>query len=404
MEPRKVIFVNRYFHPDHSATSQMVSDLAFALSQRGWDVEVITSRQRYDDASAALAARETIEGVRVIRVATSRFGRALLAGRAIDYATFYVTAFLALLSRLHRGTIVIAKTDPPLISFVAALASIIRRATLVNWTQDLFPDVAEALGVVRRGGVIARLAGRMRDVSLRRARMNVAIGERMADRIRAAGGAVTVQQNWAGSELQPVPRAGNELRRAWQAGERVIVAYSGNLGRAHEVETLAAAMHALAADDTIRFVIIGGGARLSSLRALTRGLTNVEFLPYQPRELLSQSLSAADVHLISLQPSLEGLIVPSKFYGIAAVGRPSIFIGARDGELGQIIEREHCGIVVDPGNDAALIAAIRRLARDSNEREAMGARALSLHRRELEAHLAFDNWERILTTLDARPR
>jgi colanic acid biosynthesis glycosyl transferase WcaI len=396
MEPRKVIFVNRYFHPDHSATSQMVSDLAFALARCGWNVEAIASRQRYDDAAAALPAREIVEGVRITRVATSRFGRAVLAGRAFDYATFYLTAFFALAARLHRGTIVIAKTDPPLISFVAAVAARLRGAHLVNWTQDLFPDVAEALGVVRKGGLLSRLAASMRDRSLRAASVNVAIGERMAARIRDLGGKVVVQQNWAGDALRPIARPDNELRRAWGVGDRFVVAYSGNFGRAHEVGTLAAAIRTLQHDDAIRFVVIGGGARLAALQERTRGVGNVLFLPYQPRELLSQSLSAADVHLISLQPSLEGLIVPSKFYGIAAVGRPSIFIGARDGELGRLIEEERCGIVVAQGDDAGLVAAIRVLAGDPVEREAMGRRAYALHERRLTPRMAFENWERIL--------
>src|SRR5437763_8117463 len=91
----KVIFVNRYFHPDHSATSQMVSDLAFHLASRGWNVGAITSRLRYDDTRGRLASRESLNGVDVRRVWSSRFGRAFLPGRAIDYATFYCSAFFA---------------------------------------------------------------------------------------------------------------------------------------------------------------------------------------------------------------------------------------------------------------------------------------------------------------------
>src|SRR3954470_2824798 len=144
---RRVLFVNRFFHPDHSATSQMLSDLSFHLAERGWNVEVITSRQRYDDASAKLPPREIVRGVDVRRVWSTRFGRGFLPGRAIDYATFYVSAFFALLRRGGRGATIVALTDPPLISVVAALAAMLRGAALVNWTQDLFPDVAEALGM-----------------------------------------------------------------------------------------------------------------------------------------------------------------------------------------------------------------------------------------------------------------
>src|SRR5437868_5027237 len=144
MPAHRIVFVNRFFHPDHSATSQMLSDLSFHLAERGRRVEVVTSRQRYDDADAKLPPRETVRGVEVRRIWSTRFGRGFLPGRAVDYATFYISAFLALLRRATRDSTIVALTDPPLISVVAALAAMLRGAKLINWTQDLFPEVAEA--------------------------------------------------------------------------------------------------------------------------------------------------------------------------------------------------------------------------------------------------------------------
>src|SRR5258708_38215746 len=126
MAARHLLFVNRYFHPDHSATSQMLSDLSFHLAERGWRVEVVTSRQRYDDSSANLPSRETVHGVEVRRVWSARFGRGVLPGRALDYATFYASAFLMLLRRAHRGSTIIALSHPPLIFVTAAFAGMLR--------------------------------------------------------------------------------------------------------------------------------------------------------------------------------------------------------------------------------------------------------------------------------------
>src|SRR5260221_10089473 len=168
----RVVIVNRYFFPDHSATSQMAGDLAFHLAGRGWSVEVVTSRQRYDDAAARLPKRETVDGVTIRRVWTSRFGRSFLPGRAMDYATFYLSALLAL-APAPRKAVVVAMTDPPLLSVVAAAAS--RR--VVNWVQDLFPEVAEGLGMVRHTSLLRRL----RDWSLRQAKANVVFTEWMAE-------------------------------------------------------------------------------------------------------------------------------------------------------------------------------------------------------------------------------
>lgn len=364
----RVVFVNRYFHPDLSATSQLLTDLTSHLAARGWDVGVITSRQLYDDPAARLASRERVGGVEVRRIATTRFGRAFLPLRAIDYLTFYAGAFRAI--RRERGALVVTLTDPPLISIVAALAS--RR--LVTWTQDLFPEVARALGVRT-----PPLLGRLRDWSLRRARVNVAIGEQMARRI---AGRTVVQHNWAGGALHPIPRP---------PSAPFTVAYSGNLGRAHDSETLLAAMRGL---PEVRFVMTGGGAQMERLRAAAP--ENVEFRPYAPRERLSESLSDADLHVVTLQPALEGLIVPSKFYGVLAVGRPVLYVGAEDGEVGRIIGENGCGVVVAPGDSGALIDAIRTLASDRERRLEMGVRARALYERRFDAPLALSHWETIL--------
>ena len=143
----RIIFINRYFHPDHSATSQILSDLAFALGKRGKLICVITSRQLYDAPEIRLPGRETISNVVVYRVWTSRFGQHNLVGRAIDYLTFYLSAAWTLWKVSRRGDIIVAKTDPPMLSVVTAPIARMRRANLVNWLQDLFPEVLEALDV-----------------------------------------------------------------------------------------------------------------------------------------------------------------------------------------------------------------------------------------------------------------
>jgi hypothetical protein len=135
----RVIFVNRYFFPDHSATSQILSDLTFHLAATGHDVHVITSRQRYDDARAALPDSENINGVQVHRMASTRFGRAALSGRALDYLAFYRSVRRRLRAIARAGDIVVAKTDPPLLSVALASIARQRRAHLVNWLQDIYP-------------------------------------------------------------------------------------------------------------------------------------------------------------------------------------------------------------------------------------------------------------------------
>jgi colanic acid biosynthesis glycosyl transferase WcaI len=379
----RVVFVNRYFHPDHSATSQIASDLAFHLASRGWDVAAVTGRQQYDNPAARLSG-ETVQGVRIVRVWSTRFGRSGLAGRAVDYLTFYLSAFLAILR--ERGAVIVAMTDPPLISVVCALAG--RR--LVNWIQDLFPEVASALGIRSPG-----LLRRMRDWSLRRARRNVVLGELMAARVPNA----VVIPNWADAGIRPVPSRENAVRQAWGLDRSFVVGYSGNFGRAHDFDTIIRAIGILGSVPQrdrlpIRFVFIGGGAKLEEVQSATGPLAM--FLPYQPRHMLADSLSAADVHLVTLEPALEGLIVPSKFYGVIAAGRPVIFIGSPEGELAGIIRRSGCGVVVASGDAEGLARTVRELAEDPERVSEMSERGLRLHRETYAREHAFAAWEQVL--------
>jgi len=402
----KLVFVNRYFHPDHSATSQLLSDLAFHLAGRGGrDVHVVASRQRYDEPQARLAPRERVDGVVVHRVWSTRFGRHWLPGRALDYATFYAAAALALWRLAARGDLIVAETDPPLVSVVAGAVARLTRARLVNWLQDVFPEVAAAAGLpVPLGGLLRRL----RNGSLRGAAANVAVGDRMAERMRAEGvpaASIHVIPNWAdGEAIRPLPHAQNALRREWGLADRFVVAYSGNLGRAHEYRTLLGAAERLRGEADIVFLFVGGGHLRRALEgeAAARGLGSLRFEPYQPRERLGECLGLADVHWISLLPQLEGLIVPSKVYGVLAAARPVLMVGNPDGEIGRLLRREGCGLTVPVGGDAELAEAILRLRARPDEREALGSRARAAFDARYAAAHACAAWNGLLARLSGR--
>jgi colanic acid biosynthesis glycosyl transferase WcaI len=360
----KIIFINRYYKPDHSATAQILTDLAEYLITEGKHVWIVTSRLSYDIPEIRFPDQEAMAGVKVIRVWTSSFGRSHLVGRAIDYLTFYLSAFFCLLRIVKRNDTVVAKTDPPLISVVAAVACKLKGASLINWIQDLFPEVAAALKVRFATGPFGKVLKALRNWSLRQAKLNVVIGELMKERLLKEGikvERITVIHNWVvGPEMRPIPRDENSLRKAWGLDGKFVVGYSGNLGRAHNYETMLAAVEALKDNEDIRFLFIGGGAGMDLLKqgVVEKQLNNVLFKPYQPLEKLSESLSAPDVHLITLQPELEGLIVPSKFYGVLAVERPIIFIGDENGEIGRTVINANIGRSTEAGNALKLTEAI----------------------------------------------
>jgi glycosyltransferase involved in cell wall biosynthesis len=404
---KKLIFVNRFFAPDESASSLMLTDLADALSGRGLRTHVVTSRLRSDDPSDRLPSDEVRGNIRVDRVFSSRFGRGNLAGRAIDYLTFYLFAAWRLARLLRHGDILVVKTDPPLLAAVAAPLARWRKARLVNWIQDLYPETAGALGIIPGNGGLFRWLQSVRDHTLRSAAANVVIGEQMAARIRERGvpaDRIAVIPNWAdGGAIGPLPDAENPLRREWFPEQAFVVAYSGNMGRAHELSAVLDAAQLLAAHrettagdrfPAIRFLFIGSGHQRDNLEdeVRCRGLDNVLFRPFQPRENLQRSLGAGDLHVVSLKPDLEGLILPSKLYGILAAGRPALFLGSADSEIARLLTRHDCGTRAPPDEPAAIRDAIVGYLEDPERLARQGRNARLLFDASFSLEQAVERW------------
>jgi colanic acid biosynthesis glycosyl transferase WcaI len=402
----RVIFVNRYFFPDHSATSQILSDLTFHLAAIGHEVHVITSRQRYDDPRAALPESENVNGAQVHRVASSRFGRAALSGRALDYLSFYRSVRRQLDTVARPGDMVIAKTDPPLLSLVLESTARNRGTYLVNWLQDIYPETAAVLGVpLIRGPALALLRG-LRNRSLRKTDATVVVGDLMARRIKGFGvpaARVHVIANWCDDEtIRPAAGTDNPLREAWHLSGKFVIGHSGNLGRAHDYETVLGAAERLRNEPRIVFLMIGGGKHFEELAKAVkaRGLENsFRFRPYQERAMLPHSLDVADAHWLSLHPALEGLIVPSKFYAIAAAGKPMLMIGDSEGEIGRLIRQHRCGTIIAPEDVATLTDTLRRWSGGSEAIIEMGGQARQMLDAQFTRRRALDQWSRLLAEL-----
>jgi colanic acid biosynthesis glycosyl transferase WcaI len=393
----RIVFINRYYRPDQSATSQLCSELTESLAEAGMEVIVITSRQLLDDPDADLKAREILSGVSVQRVWTSSFGRNRLLGRSFDYLSFYILATLRLLRITSRNTVVVAMTDPPLIGVLAAWVARVRGARHVNWLQDFFPEVAQRLGVLKSAQVNAILRV-PRNWSLRTAARNIAIGERMAVMVAGiTGHRPTVIPNWALEEGNAADAAG--LRATWKLEGKFVVGYSGNMGRAHRLDVLINAAALLQQDTHVMFLLVGDGAQRARLEARVRELRldNVQFQPFQPRERLRESLSLPDIHVVSLDSRLEGLIVPSKFVGVVALGKPVLWLGDTQGELGQMVRETGCGVVAN-GDDAGDVASVIR-SLDAQRLGAMSAAASLLWKWRFRRRQALDDWLTLLQSL-----
>jgi colanic acid biosynthesis glycosyl transferase WcaI len=394
----RFVFVNRFYWPDEPATAQLLTDLAEALAARGHSVSVIASHPGGDTPSA-----EQRRGVAIVRVRVTRLNRCGLLGKLADFTTFYVGCLIGLIVQVRPGDIVVALTDPPLLGAGVWLAARLRRSKVIHWAQDIYPEVAVALTGNRWLGVFAPL----RDLAWRRAEACVTLGSDMKRVLSRAGvepRRLTVIPNWApaGLDVQPAGTA-DALRKKWELVGKFVVLYSGNLGRVHDLAPLLDVAERLRAQPHIVFVFVGRGAQLATLQARTdeRKLKNIRFQSPQPRDQLATALSLGDLHLLTLLPGCESFVFPSKLYGIAAVGRPILFVGPPDCEIATLIKARRIGRTFSRGETVAMADTITGLSFAPTECAALGNAASKFSADGGGLETAVRKWATLAESLEA---
>lgn len=329
-------------------------------------MHVVCSRSGYGGGSARLPAEELHNGVWIHRVAATGLGRKRMLHRLCDYATFYSTAMMRCLS-LPTVDVFVALTTPPLVAGIGAAYKELRGSSLVIWAMDLYPEVAAAMGVMRPTSLEYKILRGMASGIYRRADRVISLASEMTGRLVEAGVAsrrICTIPNWSPGEAI-IPKTSNQtpFRHRHGINGHFVVMYSGNMGVVHEFNTILSAAQQLRNREELMFLFVGEGPQKRQLveEARQRNLDNVRFFPYQPLEGLSDSLGAADLHLISMKSNVEGLLVPSKLYGILASGRPSLLVGPQKNEVARTLLDSRSGWIVEPGQSEKLAERIETL-------------------------------------------
>ncbi len=394
----RLLVLNQYYWPGVEATAQLLTELCEALAE-DLDVKVVTGQLHGQEQQPHRSVRN---GVEIVRVPSTSFERSKLFARASNYATYLTSALIRGL-RGRRPDVVLCMTDPPIVANIALLVARRFRVPVVVVSQDVFPEIAVQLKRLENPVVMSLLRGLV-GLYLRRADKIVAIGDTMRRRLEEKGAPaerMLVIPNWIDTtRLGPLDKS-NHWSRSWGVDEKFVVMHSGNVGHAQDLDSLIRAGTFLRDLDDLQIMIIGMGARHAELVALAElhEVDQVQFLYYQSRAVLPQSLSAADVHVVGLAAGLAGYVVPSRLYGILAVGRPVIVAADPESETAQLVTEVGCGIVVPPGRPELLARAIRDAHDGRYDLEAMGARGREWVEREADRSVAVRRYRDLLLEL-----
>jgi colanic acid biosynthesis glycosyl transferase WcaI len=373
----KILLLNQAFYPDRVATSQYVTDIAHELCSQGHEITVLCARRDYTEPRRVYPPFEIVDGIRIHRVGSTRFGKESLVTRILDAATYDPLSLWRLL-RLPRHDMVIAFTSPPLAGLHGALAARLWRARFIHWLMNINHEMAMETGYVRRKSLLGRVLTVIYHFTLRTCDRVVVMDRWMKSRVEREG--VVGPQDIVIVPLWPVtPDEGYEVAAAQSVNPfrdkyglvgKFVVSHSGNLSYIHPMDTVLDAMVRLKDDPSIVFVVVGYGVREKDIdeRVRRHGLTNVLKLPYQPRELVGKSLGMADLHLIIMGDASNGLAHSSKIYSILESGQPYLFVGPRDSHIvNDVLEPCAGGFHVENGDVDGFLEVIQKVKRLSVE-------------------------------------
>jgi colanic acid biosynthesis glycosyl transferase WcaI len=376
----RVLLLNLYYPPDTSATAKMAQTVVAALAEKH-DVTVLCGRPSYDPTERRPwrpYQSEQLSRVRILRVGSSDYPRTQMKKRVFNYLSY---VFLAVPRALFLPCdVVLAMTDPPFEGIVGAFVALLKGKPYVYNIRDLYPDMAVG-GSIVKPGLLARVWEKLHRWALRRATRVVVLGDDMRNRILSKDvdpSSVVVVRD--GAEIAPAggpaPRLDSEVVRAIRGDFRFVLLHAGNLGFYGAWDTLLSGAASLAAE-SVGLVFVGDGAQRQRLETAAAGIPNVRFLPFFPANQISSVLAAADAHIITVKRGLEGVVVPSKMYGILAAGKPIVAVAPRECDVVSIGEEKGFSISAEPEDPGGFAQLVRQLSQNPAKLEEMSKAAFA---------------------------
>lgn len=399
----RLLVISQVYVPDPAAVGQHIADVAEAMVQRGWLVDVYTSARGYDDPSARYPRRERRRGVGIRRLPLSSFGKRSIIVRLAAQVLFLIQAAIRAFV-MKRPDVLLVSTSPPFAGFFGAVISAIRRVPMVWWVMDINPDQMVVAGKLTPRSVLVRAFDWMNRVTLRRAAAVVTLDDFMAETLRRkvdVASTITVLPPWSHNTIADAgTTTSNTFRDTHQLQNRFVVMYAGNHAIQHPLDTLLDAARALEADERFVFVFAGGGAGKAVVaERLANNARNIVSLPYQPLEQLGDVLAAADVHVVSMGNDMVGIVHPCKIYAALTAARPVLAFAPEHSHIGLILHGSHAGWRLSHGDVEATVATLRHLAALSNdERRAIGSAAAHLACTQCASQALIDALCKIITT------
>lgn len=404
---RRICILYHFFHPDDVVSARHYGDLCEGLVARGWQPIVLTSnRLRRDPTRALPLGTEVWNGIEIVRVWRPAWRQESFVGRLIN-SLWLLGAWLMAVAKVPKPAAFIIGSDPPLSQILFPFLKLMRPASrIIFWCFDLYPDALAADKPEGRRALLARTCSWLLRFTYRYLDVCVDLGPCMRAKLAAyrPGGTAMTLTPWALVEPARVHQPDQGVRKRLFGDASLALLYSGNLGHAHDfADFLALARLLRERAPGIVFTFAVTGMRVPELKAaLSDDDRNIRLLPLAPEAELQKHLEAADIHLVSLRAEWTGIVVPSKFFGSLAAGRPVLYSGPAESSIGQWIKESNIGLVVTPDNVSAVAQRLIDLAVSTGELHAWQQATFTVYDNYFSHRLIIEEWNRMLSHLIER--
>lgn len=353
-----------------------MTELAFGLKKKGYDVEVYTS-QPISDVKVETKKREILNGVEVVRMVSLRMSKNTKFGKAFNYLTFFISVCIkTLFSKKINNIVYLIVSNPPFLPFIGVILSIFRKSKFIHLIHDIQPDEAVSFGYISKNNIIVKIWGKINKLIYKKSISTIVLSEQMKKYLtdkytklkinNGSGDSITVIHNWADHNfIKPIDNEENPYYRKSDFKGKFIINYSGNLGVVQKFDALFQVAEKLKKENVV-FLIRGDGVKKKQFikYAQDNELVNIIFFDYVKKEELPYVLNLSDLSVVMLEKELEGLAMPSKLYTNLACGKPILAFCDEKSDLGIIIKKANCGFIVNQTEAERITNIIRKLRED----------------------------------------
>lgn len=378
MRKKKLLFVINYFYPDYESTGQLLTELCLQL-QNDFEITVIAqlpNREPFNNTEQRFSY-DLLENIKIVRIKLPKVDKSKKWSRIKYILSYFLFALIAVWKQRNVDLIYTISSPPIIGGLIGTIGKWLKRTKHIYNIQDFNPEQAEAVSFTNKVWIF-RLARLVDNVNCRFADHIVTVGQDMQETlIRRFGGinvpSNSVINNWTDeNEIVPLNKDHPKVKQflmKYGLLDKFIVMYSGNLGLYYDLENIIRVTETFASHKQVAFVFIGDGAVKGQMQSFVeaQGLSNVHFIPFQPKDQIIYSLNAADVHLVVNQKGIKGVSVPSKIYGVMAAGKPILGVLEQGSEARRLIEESDCGLAVEPQQYPELCNKIHEIVKMKSE-------------------------------------